>query len=145
MQGNIEKATVMNPGDTASQSILSTPTMIIDGDRMVRPEELRECMMNLTACADGGNTGAKEVSACKSIALYRPMEIFMKELVKEALRGGEIILSFDQENNRRALNETVEKVRKMMEKDSLVESSTKMVRLNNKVRERVMKPQKNVY
>lgn len=146
MANMAQTTTVMGPDSSnKDQSSLNYPPQLQpDADRMKWREDTRLWAMNIQACANGGDSRSKGTAACLGLTLYRSLESSMKEQVKEAVRCGELVLSPEENDDPKDQVEIVEKIIKIVAKDSPVDKVTRMVRLNTQVHECVRKDGESV-
>lgn len=98
----------------------------------------------MNACAAGGDNGAKGTSASLAMTLYRSLELNKKEIVKKAIKTGEIILiPEDKDANIDQMN-VLESIMELVAMDSAVHIIKRVVLLNKEVHSCIRKPNETI-
>ena len=145
---NISKpytATVMGSSGEQQQNLLVPPRLTPDTDRLQWRGLLREWTQNVQDAANGGDTRAKGLAASLALTVYRSLGTDAKELVKESIQCGELVLrpSAD-ENSDEKQTELVENIISIVAKDSPVDRIRRIVNLNARVCACVRDPEEDL-
>lgn len=141
-----DQATVMGPelDSIPHHSLLTTPILKPETDRLQWREEIRDWSINVVACAEGGDGRAKGVATCLGLTVYRSLETSLKEQVKESVRCGEIVLKPSGDKNTDVQMKTLEKIISIVARDTPVDRVTRMVRLNTQVHRCIRKDTESI-
>lgn len=93
-------------------------------------EEVSEWAINVQACAKAGDNRAKGVAGTLAHTLYRSLTSDKKDLVKRAVKAGDLDLKPDTERSDGEQTDLVKKVVEIVAADTPAESVRRIARLN---------------
>lgn len=126
--------TVMGPASIGYPAGYITPPQPKTGtDKLKWREEIRFWMETVKTAAEAGDTKAVGVSATLGLTLFRSLDDSRKEIVKKAMRTGEIILISKGPNSVEKQMAVVSSILKVVAPDSAVEKIKRIVNLNKEV------------
>lgn len=126
-------ATVMGPGELTSSAGLVPPCYNKSTDKLQWRKSIRYWCQGVTACANGGDSRAKGISASLALTLFRSLPPGKQQLVEKNINSGELVIDPNDPAAPADQTEAVEKIILIVAKDSPTDAIRRMAALNKQV------------
>lgn len=127
--------TVMGPGVDSAPSLYAPPRLQAKTDKFVWRQAVRVWAQKIRSFAKGGDTKAKGIANSLGITLYSAMDYSFVQVIDSAITAGEFKLVADDDDENEVINqmELIEKIIKLVAKDSVTDGVRRLVKMSQNV------------